>query len=81
MCAQGFHEKALDLCGGVHGGVDVMELGTLAAEMRERLESGVPSKVVFCHNDLQASTWAPSRGSFCPHDLWNVVFSRPDRRG
>ncbi|CAM9340075.1 unnamed protein product [Ectocarpus sp. 8 AP-2014] len=52
-----FHAKALQLCGDVHGGVDVVELGGLAASLRERLESRVPSKVVFCHNDLQASTF------------------------
>lgn len=57
---QDFHGKALELCGNVHGGVDVVELGALAAALRERLEGGVRSKVVFCHNDLQASTWHPS---------------------
>ncbi|CAM9704225.1 unnamed protein product [Pylaiella littoralis] len=52
-----FHEKALELCGGVHGGVDVVELGELATTLRERLESAfVSDEVVFCHNDLQAST-------------------------
>ncbi|CAM9210738.1 unnamed protein product [Scytosiphon promiscuus] len=48
-----FHQKALELCGKAHGGVDVVELGELAAALRERLEGDVPSKVVFCHNDLQ----------------------------
>lgn len=55
-----FHEKALEICGDVHGGVDVVELGALAVALRERLESGVHSKVVFCHNDLQASAWCLS---------------------
>lgn len=50
---QDFHEKALELCGKTHGGVDIVELGELATALRERLESEVPSKVVFCHNDLQ----------------------------
>ncbi len=35
--------------------MDVVELGVLAGALRERLEGGVPSKVVFCHNDLQVS--------------------------
>ncbi|CAN0393256.1 unnamed protein product [Laminaria digitata] len=43
----------MDLCGNVVGGVDVVDLGRLVAELRERLEEGVPSKTVFCHNDLQ----------------------------
>ncbi|CBN79735.1 choline/ethanolamine kinase [Ectocarpus siliculosus] len=51
---ESFHAKALQLCGDVHGGVDVVELGGLATLLRERLESRVPSKVVFCHNDLQS---------------------------
>lgn len=33
--------------------MDLVELGEMVAELRERLEQGVPSKTVFCHNDLQ----------------------------
>lgn len=43
----------MDVCGDFFGGVDVVELGKMVAELRERLEEGVPSKTVFCHNDLQ----------------------------
>lgn len=78
LCGQDFHEKALELCGDVHGGVDVVELGALAAGLRERLESGVPSKVVFCHNDLQASTWAPARHVPVKAIYWGVARSRPN---
>lgn len=81
---QEFHEKALELCGGVHGGVDVVELGELATTLRERLESAfVSDEVVFCHNDLQASTWqfSPSLTfSFSPHVLapsWTLLYSIP----
>eukprot|EP00904_Undaria_pinnatifida_P013937 jgi/Undpi1/9674/HiC_scaffold_27.g12130.m1 len=49
-----FHGKAMDVCGDFFGGVDVVELGKMVAELRERLEEGVPSKTVFCHNDLQS---------------------------
>lgn len=43
----------MGICGRVFGGVDVVELGRMVAELRERLEEAVPSKTVFCHNDLQ----------------------------
>ena len=75
LFVQDFHEKALELCGDVHGGVDVVELGALATDLRERLESGVPSKVVFCHNDLQASTWAPCSSCPRPSRLWDASSS------
>ncbi|CAN0194423.1 unnamed protein product, partial [Hapterophycus canaliculatus] len=60
---QDFHKKALEACGDAYGGVDVVELGELAAALRERLESGVPSKVVFCHNDLQFGNIMYKKGS------------------
>lgn len=50
---QNLHKKALDLCGPSYGGVDVVDLGRVIVRLRERLETGVSSKKVFCHNDLQ----------------------------
>lgn len=49
-----FHGNAIKICGDVFEGVDVVELGRMVAELRERLEKGVSSKTVFCHNDLQS---------------------------
>lgn len=50
---QDFYQKTVDVCGASHGGVDILDLGRLVARLQERLENGVKSKIVFCHNDLQ----------------------------
>ncbi|CAM9342005.1 unnamed protein product [Sphacelaria rigidula] len=51
---QDFYQKTVDVCGASHGGVDILDLGRLVARLQERLENGVKSKIVFCHNDLQS---------------------------